>query len=261
MSYEKIIPALESCGKINLKTAKFYYGDLKSNAATTIIEDFAIKGWRMTKDKYNLSLEHTLLAVKYLADFHALGFALSTTDRSTFDRLTEGLEESRFATDEIHPEWALTLKYGLERSIKSARKYQKTVPHSFLDMYGDLFTNSQQYCRQLVRPKEPYVTLCHGDYLRNNVAYKYAADDEDCQHPLDIMMFDLQTMRVSSPMLDLVVFLCLSTLTEVRYQHFEEIFRTYCNQLKESYEKLTQLPVPDYLRLVLISMNTVDGDN
>lgn len=41
------------------------------------------------------------------------------------------------------------------------------------------------------------------------------------------MMFDFQTLRYSSPMIDLAVFLANSTGTDVRSTHFSFIFKTY----------------------------------
>lgn len=41
------------------------------------------------------------------------------------------------------------------------------------------------------------------------------------------MMFDFQTLRYSSPMIDLATFLANSTGTDVRSTHFSFIFKTY----------------------------------
>lgn len=41
------------------------------------------------------------------------------------------------------------------------------------------------------------------------------------------MMFDFQTLRYSSPMIDLAVFLANSTGTDIRSTHFSFIFKTY----------------------------------
>lgn len=41
------------------------------------------------------------------------------------------------------------------------------------------------------------------------------------------MMFDFQTLRYSSPMIDLATFLANSTGTDVRSSHFSFIFKTY----------------------------------
>jgi hypothetical protein len=41
------------------------------------------------------------------------------------------------------------------------------------------------------------------------------------------MMFDFQTLRYASPMIDLAVFLANSTGTDVRSTHFAFIFKTY----------------------------------
>uniref|UniRef100_T1PH75 Ecdysteroid kinase n=1 Tax=Musca domestica TaxID=7370 RepID=T1PH75_MUSDO len=242
LAYEKIIPNLEAFAGINFNTARFYFGHLQGNAAIVITEDFGSKGWQIAKARYNLSLDHTLLAMKYLARLHAAGFALLHKDKQAFQALTKDLQESRYGSDDIHYRWALTLRYGLERAVKSAKDFQRNVPQEFLEKLQHLLMKPMPYGRKLVRPKDPFVTLCHGDYLRNNVAYKY-----DAGKPIDIMMFDLQTLRVSSPMLDLTIFLALSTLAEVRQKHFKDIFGTYCQQLKEGYEKFAQRPLPGFL--------------
>ena len=45
--------------------------------------------------------------------------------------------------------------------------------------------------------------------------------------PVKAMMFDFQTLRYSSPMLDLSTFIAMSTGTDIRSTHFSFIFKTY----------------------------------
>jgi hypothetical protein len=69
--------------------------------------------------------------------------------------------------------------------------------------------------------------------------------------PQNIMMFDFQTLRYSSPMVDLGTFFANSTGYEVRSKHFDEIFKAYHDKLLDVYcRKMDIKPdcVPDYFR-------------
>lgn len=59
------------------------------------------------------------------------------------------------------------------------------------------------------------------------------------------MMFDYQTLRFASPMVDLTTFMANSTGTDVRSQHFDEIFKAYHDALIENYCKLAKLNKSD----------------
>jgi hypothetical protein len=60
-----------------------------------------------------------------------------------------------------------------------------------------------------------------------NISY-WPADIVKAPHaPIKAMMFDFQTLRYSSPMIDLVTFMANSTGTDVRSTHFSFIFKTY----------------------------------
>lgn len=244
--YTIILPAIQNFAKVKINVPKYYFGELRKNAATIILEDFNESGgWKMTTARVNLNLEHALLAVKYLATFHGACFALKDIDSPLFQGLIEKLREPRYASPDLHPDWVKILNCSVERIISATRCYHSEVPEEFLRKLQNLISDNYRYGYQRVRPVEPMATLCHGDYLRNNVAYKY---DENTGQPIDVMMFDFQTMRYSSPMIDLSVFLALSTFKTIRYQFFEDIFDTYRQVLVTTYKEHTnQQQLPSHL--------------
>lgn len=65
------------------------------------------------------------------------------------------------------------------------------------------------------------------------------------------MMFDFQTLRYASPMVDFATFIANSTGVDVRSQHFNLMFDTYYDSLISNFCKgadLNKDNVPDFLR-------------
>ncbi|EDW61399.1 uncharacterized protein Dvir_GJ20324 [Drosophila virilis] len=243
--YTEILPLILKLSNGKFAAPKYYHSEIKPNSAWLILGDFSADGWSVTKDRYGLSLEHTRIAVKYLGMFHGFGYAMKHNQKDRFEQLTRHFRESRYANDVSNPEFELVEKTALKRVAKATITYHPEVDKEFVKKFQQTVWNSVGYGRQRVAPKEPLSILCHGDYLRNNVAYKYATDNSG--NPLDIMMFDYQTMRLSSPMIDLSTFLANSVLADVRHKHFDSIFDDYCTALFESYTKHKEGQIPEFL--------------
>lgn len=58
---------------------------------------------------------------------------------------------------------------------------------------------------------------------------------KELEHPTGALMFDFQTLRYGSPMIDLVTFMSLSTGDAIRTKHFDEIMKMYQQSLVTSY--------------------------
>ncbi|EDW31882.1 GL10724 [Drosophila persimilis] len=241
--YTKILPQIQKVAEGKFAAPKYYYSELNPLSAIVILSDFAEDSWRVTKDRVGLSLEHVRIAVKYLGKFHGFTYAIKHKNLENFEKLTRNLKESRYANDTMHPQYKVTLQTSVKRAVQAVSTYQPQVDKDFVKLFGFLISDYIQYGRQRVAPREPLATLCHGDYVRNNVAYKYDGKEE----PQEIMMFDYQTLRVSSPMIDLSVFLAISVYAEVRYTHFDSIFDDYCSALYESYRKHAKDEVPEFM--------------
>lgn len=209
-------------------------------------------------------------SVKTLGIFHGTGFALKYKNPADFKRLTQSLREPRYDITEMHPLWEMITKFGAERLGISTRKYQPQIEESFISRYCKIISDFVAFGRKMVAPVEPLATLCHGDYLRNNIAFKYAEVDvsmrndtsmvsiciaiflQSAEKPIEALMFDMQTMRVSSPMLDFATFLSLSTYAAVRCKHFDEIFEEYYTNLVRAFKEHTnEEQIPEYLRYTL----------
>ncbi|XP_023033356.2 uncharacterized protein LOC6638273 [Drosophila willistoni] len=240
--YTTILPKLQSLIEEKLEAPNYYYSDQQVASASIILGDFNTDGWRVSKDRTGLSLEHAPIAVQNLGRFHGFCYALKSKDPIQFTELTGRLKESRYIEYDID-EPTLITEPRFIRFEKVVAEYQPEVDKEFTKKFINLVDDYVDYGRQRVAPQEPIATLCHGDYLRNNVAFRYDENDQ----PLDIMMFDYQTLRYSSPMIDLTTFLAISVYAKVRHKHFDPLFDDYCKNLSESYQKYSESKLPIFL--------------
>lgn len=178
-------------------------------------------------------------------------YALKLTDADTFNSIKSKLVASRFGENSSpSDDWNLSLEIGIRRAtncVRASRTARKMVPESFLKRLESVLYGVYEYQRRRVQPIEPFAIMCHGDYLRNNIAFRYDDDGK----AIEAMMFDFQTISYSSPMTDLCTFIANSTGWEVRDKHFWDIFATYHESLIAKFLTITkwdESEIPSFLK-------------
>lgn len=177
-------------------------------------------------------------------------YALKLTDAKTFESFKERIVLARYKEGgHASPAWNLHLELGIRRAtatVRASKVAQEIVPEAFLKRLEEVMYGGYSYRTKCFRPKEPIAVMCHGDYLRNNIAFRYDDDGK----ATEAMMFDFQTLCYSSPMIDLTTFMANSTGAKVRDKHFWDIFGTYHESLIANFLAATgwnQNEVPEFL--------------
>jgi hypothetical protein len=91
-------------------------------------------------------------------------------------------------------------------------------------------------------PKEPLAVLCHGDFCRNNILFRY-----DSGKPCDAVLFDLQQVKFASPSIDLSLFMYLNTSSELRTHRWDDLFGEYHTTLTQTLARILGCYVEDLL--------------
>lgn len=140
-----------------------------------MLDDFSQLGWKTSKFVYNLPLDYVLLAVKELGQFHGEMYAMKHCQNEYFQSVLNKLREPRWNIDHISPGYNAQLEMGPIRAVKVLKESNlgNTVDHNLLDKLLEYIKEPLTFFKKVLVPREPLATLCHGDYLRNNIAFKY----------------------------------------------------------------------------------------
>lgn len=93
-----------------------------------------------------------------------------------------------------------------------------------LDRMRSMLDGNSETMAELLRPVEPLAVLCHGDFCRNNVLFRY---DEATGRPVDVIMIDPAQARYASPVIDLSFFLYMNTTDADRTVHWDNYVAAY----------------------------------
>jgi hypothetical protein len=111
-----------------------------------------------------------------------------------------------------------------------------------LDRLKDRLEDASQLLADLVAPKEPLAVLCHGDFCRNNILFRYYSGK-----PCDAILFDFQMVKYASPVIDLSLFMYMNTSSELRTKHWDDLFGEYHATLTGTLAHILGCSVEDLL--------------
>lgn len=173
--------------------------------------------------------------------FHALSYIAKHNDPATVQKISTDIQNTQFNKDGQFREKELFLncyKRGLDRLLK--RNGDRYRDHQHLHRLTELINDVNNSLRQALEPREPFSIICHGDFNRNNMMFRY---DQHSSIPVDTLLFDFGTPRYGSPALDLSFFLYLNTAQEMRENRWDDLLDTYCKTLAATVP--SHIHVPD----------------
>jgi len=91
----------------------------------------------------------------------------------------------------------------------------------------ELLADAVKTLKRVMKPDEPFSVLCHGDFGRHNLLFRY----DDDGRPLDALVYDMALVRYGSPALDLSYFMYLNMDRQTRDDHWDELLDVYCDTL------------------------------
>lgn len=176
-----------------------------------ILDDVSAVGYKMGP-KNNLDVHHLELAIKGLGRLHAASLAFKIQNPKRFYEIGTKLYN-------IIPILKRLQKGREVLGSESVRLYLEKYPEKVNDPgVGNLkyvFENLTDPIGNSCGEKEPWMVLCHGDFNRNNMLFKYDIQGK----PIGVKFIDLQTSRIGSPVVDLSVIFWVNTNQKTRQDY------------------------------------------
>uniref|UniRef100_A0A1B6D255 CHK kinase-like domain-containing protein n=1 Tax=Clastoptera arizonana TaxID=38151 RepID=A0A1B6D255_9HEMI len=215
--YKVIYPMLNRTGKCNM--CPIYCSASYDDEAEKylMIEDVGDSGYRMADGDMFLDLQHATLAMEKLGRYHALSYEAKKEHKEEFYGVVNKIKEAYWVenTEDLFYNNAKTM---LERSMAGvAEKYKPRVQKLFEKIKG-----KNAFFKESLKAVEPMAVICHGDFVRNNLMFRYRDGKAD-----NVKFIDFATVRYSSPMVDVSNLLFVSVSTEVRSSHLDELLQVY----------------------------------
>ncbi|XP_076249631.1 uncharacterized protein LOC143188955 [Calliopsis andreniformis] len=229
--YETIIPAynkLETeCGLRQTELfdilPKFYGSRLSmqpdqdfDDNAVFLMENLKTNGYYTGNRSIGYDIEHSEMAVKTLARFHALGIALKQKKPGIFEMFKM---HARYLKIEGNPDAMFTsilekIKEDPEMSLYYDKCQKVLTGLEMDDLWADV-------------PREPWMTIIHSDFWVNNILFHRNAKNQLD----DIKFVDFQMYLYSSCIRDLIFYLFSSVVVETSDSQLEELMDLYYETL------------------------------
>jgi hypothetical protein len=127
-------------------------------------------------------------------------------------------------------------KRGIDRLLERSDDIYRD--NEYLRRFNQLLDDGDNTIRRVLCPREPFSIVCHGDFNRNNVMFRY----DETGLPVDVLLFDFGTPRYGSPALDILFLLYMNTTQNMRESHWDDLLNEYCSTLVKSVPSGVRVP-------------------
>jgi len=212
-----------------------------SGNAMIVLQNLRIFGYRNGGDNLMLmDYEHIVVALEGLARFHALSYSMKKKDYRSFEeRVVAQIRDGRRFVKKQTTSDAIT--EGYQRNVaytammffdkfNEKQREERGLYTEKLERVRRRVENGPELIRELLVPDEPLAVLCHGDFNRNNIMFRYDSDNKPC----DVKFIDFQTPFYASPAIDLSFFLFVNASPELWATRWNDMFSVYHRTLLDA---------------------------
>ncbi|PSN54460.1 hypothetical protein C0J52_06680 [Blattella germanica] len=226
LMYNEVVPNMEKFLKSRGQSLspdydvfpKCYYAKCSGKEGVVVLEDLRPHGFSVCEERVVLDYDHCLILVEALGRFHAISYAMKELDPSSFFPIVQKFKPFDYGESDF-------FKITLSRVVT----YLERTQGLDLDTLNKFKEHIKEPVKMFLRfhePQEPLAVLCHGDFCRNNVLFKYKD-----RKPVDVKFFDYQTVKYASPAIDLTFLIFLNTTSDFRSKHLNSMLTAYHRNL------------------------------
>ena len=216
--YKKYAKHYKNCPRL------FYAFENPPLGSKIVIENVNEQGYFLNSQKINLDYKYIIAAIRELARFHATGYILKEKNPVEFFEIVKNIKNYRHTPSNKIPLLINSVSSRIMRYLRKENQepvFCEKIEKILSDSYSNVIFG-------MSKPVEPFATLCHGDFTRNNIFFK------ENKGKIEVKLIDFAMMTYCSPFVDFSVFLLLTGTKEHRNEKFPEIFGIYCNTLLQS---------------------------
>lgn len=208
-----------------------------------IMENLTVLGYDTVPRQQAMDINLCRLIMQTLGRFHGLSFVIKDQSPALFEEMANSLEETYYAirlkswfSDQIDRQIEIALDavgkiYGGTIIEEKAKKF----------LTDGIFY--EKMCK-MTHSTNRYSVLGHGDcWTPNFLIHNVKNNGKDI--PVKAKMIDFQLARYASPVLDIMFFIYSCTDEELRTQYYDDLLKTYHENLCEIVRDFGSNP--DYL--------------
>lgn len=201
------------------------------DTAVLLLNNLKVSGYVTGDRLVGLDLVHMKLAIRKLAQFHALSIAIKMLKPEVFKETImiacENIISGGVADCNIAEMW-ITSAINNVKAIPECVLYLEKIEKSLREEMKERQNPS------LIPHMEPFATFVHNDFWINNIMFKHESQTENgtdnLQIPTDVKIVDFQITLYASPVKDLIFFIYTSSAEEIIDHHYDELINIYYHE-------------------------------
>lgn len=222
--YDDVLPCIWEILDGERLTPFNYYSPKKE---ILVLEDLETEGYSITdrtKRFVQLDYKHSELALQVLAKFHAASVALYKEDRSKLSVPGNELFYREELRNRMQP-FVTNVIHLFAEEVKTWPGFE-----GIADKMNNVAENAWVIMERLVTSKDDALNvLCHGDFWKNNILFKYIDNEL-----VNAKVIDFQFCRYTTPALDLQSFFVSSVNEDVLFNRLEDLISAYLHCLNST---------------------------